>query len=153
VLFYAFAMALLGAGGDAASQLLAQHGLLQVGLTPYRNRYMLVGVVLGGGGGWLFYRTDALRRVVGGVLLVLVLTVCTVRYLQGSPIDGSFILFGVATGILGSFLLQRRHKHPETMMVALAVLTAWTVSLSIGYNSPALWIRCLGRCLARPVTQ
>jgi hypothetical protein len=35
-------------------------------------------------------------------------------------------------------LLQRRHKHPETMMVALAVLTAWTVSLSIGYNSPAL---------------
>jgi hypothetical protein len=55
-------------------------------------------------------------------------------YIHGS----SFALFGAALGVALSYLAVERKLKPMTACSLLAVAGAWAVSVSAGYNTPAL---------------
>ena len=147
---YAVVLAALRAVPDAWEQLGSQTDLPLVGVIPYlSNRYFYAGLALGAGA-----ITVALRKpgtpgrhrsttaAVFGLLLVLGTLLGVGLTMNRSDyfyLDwASFLLFGAALGAVGARVWLRGWSDRPVRLATVAVLAAWTASLSLGYRTPAL---------------
>jgi hypothetical protein len=144
-IIYSFILLSLGALPDMATQLIAQSNILLIGIIAYVKLPLFwAGVALGWLGGYLLSgpsKKIAARRYLSGVLIFYMAIIGAVigiaigRFIE-SP---AFGFFGLGLGLLIQIIRLRRNFSSREWKTALtAILFAWTVSLSVGYNSPAL---------------
>ena len=142
-----------GALGDFLAQMTASGGEdpFWTGIGKYvKNASMWVGLLIGflaslvfmGKPGIFRVSEDSFwrRPVAIAALLLLPLVAFAIMLIDGTEyIYGpSFALFGAALGVALSYLLVERKLKPMTACSLLAIAGAWTVSISAGYNTPAL---------------
>lgn len=141
-----------GALPDAVLQigsLGSQGEFLKLGVKKYVGQWSVPWAVLGGY--WAMrlasgqMRTVALakstylQRLVGALVLYGTPLAAAVALSEGrSRGVPSFYLFGTATGACMYFIAERGSSSRYVRAGILALLAAWSVSLSRGYNTPAL---------------
>jgi len=149
MIFYCAYIAASGAAADALVQLSSHGELLSTGVNKYIKRWTPVWIFIGyfalhylhslpGKKAWI--RETGRRRLVGLTgLYGLPLLTTVISLVSGYLFRSSFVLFGVVTGILLYCLVKGRWKFTNELRGVSIVLTAaWCVSISLGYNSPAL---------------
>jgi hypothetical protein len=147
---FAYVALMFSVGGlpEAVRQMAARRGLITVGFIRYLNLYVLSGVIYQLVVMWLTWNrpgtssdkddphTRNIRALLlhGGAWAAVVISLCT-----GAMYIGAFFLFGMAMGAV-LYLLKRGDSGARGLLrlLALALLVAWSVSLSEGYNTPAL---------------
>lgn len=146
---YALYLSATGAWGDAAVQLGA-HGAgasLDAGLTAFLRRPEVpAGLVAGltaGLAGRRWPRTGAALAALVVAFAALLIPLAPGLFFE----RGSFLLFGAAAGLA----LTERAGLRWTAVVALTL--AWSVAVSIGYNSPALGAGALAAALLAPLAR
>ncbi len=149
---YALVLGALGALPDAIVQLTAQTSLIDVGVKRYLWEYGFPwGIVLG----YLAVRVARPAATCGpsappgtaavvtmllplsasyAALVAATFSLATGRYLWVA----SFGLFGLALGSTLYVLLERDDGRGAAKLGLLSVLAAWSASISVGYNTPAL---------------
>lgn len=158
---YAAWMLFGGAMEDFIAQMTAQTGVVRYGVWPLIRIYpMPAGVLLGYAGSSLLSRgasRDPLRW--SGALLLLVVPT-GVALVLGVIIGYSYFgLFGVTVGMLAWHCAAGgRRVQGAAALLGLAAITAWSTSISIGYNTPALaggalFSALIGTILATPSVQ
>jgi hypothetical protein len=146
---YLVYLALMGALPDAILQLSSHTSIISAGLKSYLNREALLGIAVG---------YSALRMVVGepptrlarGKILqqwvgMLALSALPLLGISTSfarnllVLRSSFGLFGIVVGASVYFLIEDTADPIARLRVLLlALVAAWSASLSIGYNYPIL---------------
>jgi hypothetical protein len=142
-LLYLIFLALTHAVPDAFVQLTSRTDFASVGLLPYTGKRLMLAVVLG----YLSFRlgfgqssiSERGKKLVAITMIYFAPLLGTAASLFfGVLIDTSFLLFGFLLGAT-IYLLTKTAEPSERKQVSLLVLlTAWSTSLSGGYNSPAL---------------
>jgi hypothetical protein len=137
-----------GALPDALVQLTSQTGITSAGLSSYLvNPAVYIGAVVGYLGVRLAFgsrlvlvtsrkmQTWLALALLGFVpTLLVVISLATNRYLR----EG-FALFGMMLGIFIYWVKEKNARsNLPAILTCLVLLTAWSVSLSIGYNLPIL---------------
>jgi hypothetical protein len=136
---------LLAAGAlpDAFSQLTSHTELLPAGLFAYLSKRTAVSVVAG----YFSFRlalapsslTDKTRSLVATLMLFWAPLLGTaVSLWLGVLMSTSYFLFGFLSGATIYLLTGRGEPRAWGRVSLLVLLTAWSASLSGGYNSPAL---------------
>ena len=153
-ILYVLFMLFTGALSDAILQLGSQHGILSVGVKSYLTNWMtLLGVLIG----YFLVRLAVGNPPVNtpldkslqkkSALALLFLTPTSAAALSMFPYwfynlyQVSFGLFGMVIGVFLYFALEDfedRARKKKIRITLLALLTAWSTSLSLGYNSPVL---------------
>lgn len=156
LLYIAYLLA-TGALPDAYAQLTSQTGIFEAGVISYLNYAVVLGAVAGAAaalpmvaGGRLSPGRARLAEAAGGLALI---GLPAAFITAGMIIDGlstvAFGVFGIMSGavavLLGADLYRRRSGRGRALsytgpgrMVLLALVMAWSVSLSLGYNTPGL---------------
>jgi hypothetical protein len=132
-LLYAVYLWLNGALEAGVQQLSSQTGLVQTGLASYLTPEVLLGVLLGA----VVTRQAAYRQIP----FRLTTSVFTVLLLIGAASLISTVFSFMLFGFLVGFALVQRRQHRSSPFVSLALsalVTAWSASLSLGYNTPVL---------------
>ena len=144
-----------GSFSEAILQLSSQSGIVSAGVGSYLNYGILLGVVAGSCSMFLLsastvplLRTSRMPRYVGAlVLMAIPASLIAVQLYRGSLAAVSFGVVGMVLGVvlyrIAGVVLYRIAggitRDGEKIPVALiALLLAWSVSLSVGYNYPAL---------------
>ncbi|HZA40136.1 MAG TPA: hypothetical protein VFA00_05870 [Actinomycetota bacterium] len=144
---YVLAVALSGGAQDLWDQLTAftLRETLRFGFSNYLSSVaMWVGVLIATLAAlWADHKAHRMvrRRWLGAGILIAVPAVWgVVMGMRGwSYIYGpSFLLFGMGLGGVGGQLLRTRSLSPQIRHGFTALLIAWAVSMSLGYNTPAL---------------
>lgn len=132
-----------GALPDALIQLSSHTGLLSPGVLSYTRVWVVLSAAVGYVSSRLSLRQTpgaftASRWFVTLTLYGAPLAVTAVSLWSGGLYNGAFLLFGLLLG--ASFCLITADSEPAAVKRAffLVLLTAWSASLSVGYNSPAL---------------
>lgn len=126
---------------DAVLQLTANTQLLSVGLQRYWDRWVVLSALVGYLAGWLLYRRSSAGQrsaIAVSVLYCVPLLGMAASLWFGILIYTSFALFGLLAGIAACLLTNNSGPSTQKRVVLLALLTAWSASISLGYNSPAL---------------
>ena len=131
----------VGGLSAASEQLFAHTELAQTGFFVYlhglRGMAAWVGVVLGAAAGRLRptarYRAQAASALAYGALAAGTAGLWFNLFPQAA-----FLLFGVAVGYVVTDLLNRQRDANWLRLEVLIVAVAWSVSISNGYNTPAL---------------
>ena len=146
---YAAWLALTGAFRDGSLQLTARTDILSAGVASYLNPIFALGVVVGFAATWLLAPgpgrgggADGRPRELLGILLIwglpvfgLALTLALGRFI----LVASFGLFGLVVACTTALILREGAPAGGRARSGLLVLAcAWCVSLSLGYNNPAL---------------
>lgn len=146
---YVLFLLLTDALADASHQLVPSQNYLRDVVVSYYNRELLLGIIAG----YL-----AIRLAIGehklqlpwfenwsrwsGILALSVLPLLGIAatYVTGRFIlQSSFGLLGITLGAVCYFMVDRPHKAVEQVRVGLlALIAAWSVSLSNGYRYPIL---------------
>ncbi len=148
-LAYILFVVLAGGGTDALLQFSSQMGLLDAGLIRYVfDPFLILGFVYGLTGMLFLSRQPPpemrcekqRRRSLPGVLfLYFALILCAVSMARGDyTTRASFFIFGVALGLAFVTALRSISIRGMGLITTLTVLLAWSTSISIGYNTPAL---------------
>jgi len=142
-LLYLIFLALTHAVPDTFVQLTSRTDFASVGLLPYTGKRLMLAVVLG----YLSFRlgfgqssiSERGKKLIAITMVYFASLLGTAASLFfGILIDTSFLLFGFLLGAT-IYLLTKTAEPSESKQVSLLVLlTAWSASLSGGYNSPAL---------------
>ncbi len=137
-------LAAVGALGEAVGQMSSQTGIVQVGLSRYfYHWYLPVGAVAGFAAARLACPRGeenarfGLGRIIGTALLLAapLYLALKIRHSLKSPY---FILFWIAAGAVAWLVVKEKRALKRGRAGILALLFAWCVSISIGYNTPAL---------------
>ncbi len=140
-----------GSFPEALLQLTSQTGIVSTGITSYLTYATPLGVVAGFG---LMLLLNANANVVArllpsrpsgyaGALALITLPALFIAFglFRGSIAVISFGVFGMALGALAYCVVSPPARETSKMRAAaLALLFAWSASLSIGYNAPALML-------------
>jgi hypothetical protein len=136
---------LLSAGAlrDAFSQLTSHTELLSVGLLAYLSKRMALSAALGYASFRLALAPPPVGEKTKGPAATLMifwapLLGAAVGLWYGAMLSASFFLFGFLLGAAACLLTDRRAPRGWGRVSLLVLLTGWSVSLSAGYNSPAL---------------
>jgi hypothetical protein len=150
VVLYVLTLAALGALPDAGVQLAAQVDLLRWGVVPYaRSPFLWCGLVLGLG---LMLLTESRspkkgrskvsarhRIALVGIAATLVAAGMTMLRSDYFYLDhAAFMVFGLCAGQVMVFMRRGAESAGRARLLILAVGTAWTAAVSLGYNTPAL---------------
>jgi hypothetical protein len=136
-----------GSFSEAAIQLTSQSGILSTGVGGYLNYGILLGVLAGycsmfllSSGAIPLLRAERVARYIGASLLVVVPAVfIAIGLYRGSLATVSFGIVGIVLGVLLYRVLSGTTRGGDkTPVVLIALLLAWSASLSVGYNFPAL---------------
>jgi hypothetical protein len=136
-----------GSFSEAILQLSSQSGIVSAGVGSYLNYGILLGVVAGSCSMFLLsastvplLRTNRMPRYVGAlVLMAIPASLIAVQLYRGSLAAVSFGVVGMVLGVVLYRIAGGITRDGEKIPVALiALLLAWSVSLSVGYNYPAL---------------
>lgn len=172
-LLYLGWMVLAGAMPDMVLQLTAQHDLLDAGIMAYiANLDLVWGIVLGYASmglanGTLIPVAPRLAQRAAGIVVPAALCAyagysltwhTTIYDLSDYAKHTAFLLCGAAVGAVS--FIGRRGERARLQYGVLVLLTAWSVSISVGYKTPALAAGILailllayGLALARPSRQ
>jgi hypothetical protein len=150
LVLYAGYLATAGAAGSAWHQLGSQTDLLQTGVVVYvRNPYFHLGLALGllamalspsgrERGGATAYAPAAVFGTALSCGLLLCIAVTMNRDDACYAESASFLLFGAALAGTLALAWARGWRDGATRAGTLALVTAWSASISVGYNTPAL---------------
>jgi hypothetical protein len=152
LLFYVSYLAINNALSDAILQLTTYSfkETLSGGIFGYLNsRYALIGVLMGCLAAIIVYDNSSFGRIkidnprlrTIGVLILFAFPLVSTFYLALGTrylYSACFALFGATIGILAYLIFkERRFTRPIKCGIIMLVI-AWSASLSIGYNTPAL---------------
>ncbi len=136
-----------GSLSEAVLQMASQTGFVSTGVLSYLNYGTLLGVLVGYCSTFLLsassvpvLRTERLPRYVGAALLTAMPAFfIAVGLYRGSLGIISFGIFGMVVGVVLYRVSAGTARDGDTTPVVLiALLLAWSASLSVGYNFPAL---------------
>lgn len=118
-------------------QLNSQTGILHAGLISYLTPETLIGILVG----YLCVRLthihpDRLRRRILLLVTVVIMAGAVTSTIGYYP--AAFYLFGMTLGFMIHAWLERSQPSAFVRPLQLLLITAWSVSLSVGYNSPIL---------------
>jgi hypothetical protein len=140
---YLFFLVLTQPVSDAFVQLTSRTELVSVGLLPYTGKRLMLCVAVG----YLSSRLglgqsslpDQAKRWIAILMLYCAPVLGTAVSLWFNILmDTSFLLFGFLFGVTIYLLTERGAATKGKQASLLVLLTAWSASLSGGYNSPAL---------------
>jgi hypothetical protein len=145
----AYGVYLLAAGAfsEAVLQLSSQTGIVSAGVHSYLNYGILLGVLAGFCSGFLLsastvplLRVSRIPRYVGALMLMMVPAfLIAIQLYRGSLAAVSFGVVGMVLGIVLYRILKGiTLDRAKTTVALMALLLAWSASLSVGYNYPAL---------------
>ncbi len=149
-----------GSLSEAVLQMASQTGFVSTGVLSYLNYGTLLGVLAGycsmfllSAGSVPMLRAEHLPRYVGAPLLTAMPAFfIAVGLYRGSLGIISFGIFGMVVGVvLYSVSTGAARDGDRTPVVLIALLLAWSASLSVGYNFPALLLGPLFTILAAVV--
>ena len=134
-----------GAFSEAILQLSSQTGVVSTGVVSYLNLGTLLGTLagycsmylLGTGTVPLLGNRRVLKYVGASILIVVPAFFVAVGLYWGSLAAVSFGVVGMVLGTL-LYLLSKGMTRERTSIASLALLAAWSASLSVGYNFPTL---------------
>ena len=142
---------------DATLQMASQTGFVSTGVLSYLNYGTLLGVLTGycstfllNTGSVPMLRSERLPRYVGAALLTAMPAFfIAVGLYRGSLGIISFGIFGMVVGaVLYQVSIGTARDGDRAPVVLIALLLAWSASLSVGYNFPALLLGPLFTILA-----
>lgn len=141
--FYGIYLLAAHAVTDGLVQLTAHTELLTAGVVPYVRLRVLFSLVLGFVSCWATRPEarlpDKTKRWAAFALMYSApLLGVVVSLWFGILIHTAFLLFGFFAGTSLCLLTERATPRQTKQFVLLLLLMAWSVSLSTGYNSPAL---------------
>ncbi len=146
-----------GSLSEAILQLTAQKGIVSTGVGSYLNYGTLLGLLAGYCSMFLL-STDAiplvrarkLARYAGALILVAIPAIfIAVGLYRGSLATVSFGAFGMVLGaVLYCVSTGALRVEYKLSVVSIALLLAWSASLSVGYNFPTLMLGPLFAILA-----
>ena len=146
-----------GSLSDAVLQMGSQTGFVSTGVLSYLNYGTLLGMLAGYCATFLLstssvpmLRTERLPRYIGAALLMAMPAFfIAVGLYRGSLGIISFGIFGMVVGVVLYLVSTGAARDGNKAPVALiALLLAWSASLSVGYNFPALLLGPLFSVLA-----
>jgi hypothetical protein len=146
---YVLYLATHGAIDDAMVQFSSRSELVTVGLSRYFFHILVPwGVILGYVGlrtilsstPWkiLPNRFAALPKLLAMTALCAAMGLCALSIGIATMREVSFLLFAVALGCFGCLVEKQGWRSKRILAGLLVLATAWCVSISFGYNSPAL---------------
>jgi hypothetical protein len=142
---------------EATLQMASQTGFLSTGVLSYLNYGTLLGVLMGycstfllNTGSVPMLRVERLPRYIGAALLTAMPAFfIAVGLYRGSLGIISFGIFGMVVGaVLYRVSIGTVRDGDRAPVVLIALLLAWSASLSVGYNFPALLLGPLFTILA-----
>jgi len=146
-----------GSLSEAVLQMASQTGFVSTGVLSYLNYGTLLGVLTGYCSTFLLstssvpmLRTERVPRYVGAALLTAMPAFfIAVGLYRGSLGIISFGIFGMVVGVVLYLVSTGTARDGDrTTVVLIALLLAWSASLSVGYNFPALLLGPLFTILA-----
>src|SRR6266852_4313355 len=128
---------------DALMQLTVRTELLQTGLWQYLNKTVIIGFVVGYASMWLIFGPTVGSNKTKTRIAVLMLYCVPLLGVAGSLWFGvlpatSFGLFGILAGVVIYLLTNKTAPQTWVRISLLVMATAWSASISVGYNTPAL---------------
>jgi hypothetical protein len=154
---YCAYLLITGSFSEAVIQLTSQSGIVSTGVGSYLNYGTLLGILAGYGSMFLLSAsavpllgTRRVSRYVGAsILTVIPALLIAIGLYRGSLATVSFGIFGMVLGAVLYFLSSRTGRGEYDLRVVLiALLLAWSASLSVGYNFPTLMLGPLFTILA-----
>jgi hypothetical protein len=146
-IFYVAYLLLSGGLFDGLQQLLSQTGILQAGIQSYFINRFFLGLLAGLAVTGFWYGEYAegrpcarkLYRAIELALIAVVFYFAIKDLLINGVCDSSFVVFGVVCGSLVYLILKGGLAQNNELKTGTTVaLLAWSASLSLGYNYPAL---------------
>lgn len=146
-----------GSFSEAIIQLTSQSGIISTGVLSYLNFGTLLGVLAGYCSMFLLSASAVpllrARRVsrYAGAAILMVIPACfiAVGLYRGSLAVVSFGVFGMVLGVALYCVSSRTMREEGRIpVVVIALLLAWSASLSVGYNFPTLLLGPLFTILA-----
>lgn len=123
-------VALQGGWQDMQTQLTAQHGLLQAGWLSYvTNPLLYAGAIIA----YLALQWRLPKTMMAFALLLIAVFCLFTYHYHGKYM---FLFFGA---LCGKIIYELLHKENAESSI-LALVISWSVSISIGYNAPSLFI-------------
>jgi hypothetical protein len=136
-----------GSLSEAVLQLTSQTGIVSTGVEGYLNYGVLLGTLAGYCSMFLLstsaaplLRAERVSRYVGAsILIVMPAAFIAVGLYQGSLAAVSFGVVGMVLGVVLYCVSKGITRDGDKIPIALlALLLAWSTSLSVGYNFPTL---------------
>ncbi len=136
-----------GSFSEAVLQLASQTGIASTGVGSYLNYGTLLGVLAGYCSMFLLsvdtvllLRAERARMYIGvSILVVVTAALIAIGLYRGSLATISFGVFGTVLGaVLHRVSKVTTRDEGKTIVVLMALLLAWSASLSVGYNFPTL---------------
>ena len=146
-ILYIAMLGLFGGIFDGWQQLFSQTGILQVGFSPYFDERVFSGVLAGIAATSLLYsetqegwpRTTIIRLLAACACIGAIFMLAISSLFSNGFYSFSFALFGMVCGAILYLVLEGKHRWLRQIQTGMvAVLLAWSVALSLGYNSPVL---------------
>ena len=146
-----------GSFSEAVVQLTSQSGLVSTGVGSYLNFGFLLGILAGSCAMFLLRAravpllpTRRVPRYAGALTLVAIpATLIAIGLYRGSLAAVSFGVVGMVLGVVLYLAWKGIGRGEDKVSVTLlALLLAWSASLSVGYNFPALLLGPLFTILA-----
>jgi hypothetical protein len=149
-----------GAFSEASLQLASQSSILSTGVVSYLNYGTLLGILTGYCSMFLLSTSTvplpgarrATRYVGASLLTIMPAIVIAIGLYRASLATVSFGVFGMVLGVTlyyaSSGVTRGEDKIP---ILLIALLLAWSASLSVGYNFPTLLLGTLFAILATSV--
>jgi hypothetical protein len=151
VLFYSFFFTAAGIF-NTLSQTTSRTEFLQTSVKAFVAKFTFPWGIMLGFLGISFLSNKQLSRIgLGGLILVIPL-IYSIFYFHNSGKfvwDASFLLFGTVLGITVFFLKTRMDEKATVLFLAL--MAAWTVAISGGYNTPVFASGILFLCIFFPI--
>jgi hypothetical protein len=145
---YLSILAALGGFKDTINQLTSHSDIFRIGIINYLVTYTFIpGVITGYLSKYFIDKNPKLKENSNHISIINILGVIGFALIAIGAIVtcilGRFIAnpaFGLFGAVLGGAIYILRFKKDDTYLkaVLLVLLLAWTVSISVGYNSPAL---------------
>ncbi len=134
ILFYISIIYTFGGFQQLKIQLFAHHELIQVGILSYiKSRLFFAGIIMACL--LAFIQNNSLKILFLFILnSILIYALITNRYHE----KFSFLILGATLGCLMIPIMRKQVQYIKLFLVS--ILLAWSVSISVGYNSPALFL-------------
>ena len=135
-------LSVLGVIPDAIIQVGSARGFVQYAIMPYLMRKnVFIAIGLGLAATSLMYRKERGASITGYILVYLAVLACAMSigtdlywYSNHSP----YILFGLSLGAALALFFSKTGNYRTATAGLLAVVVAWAVSISMGFDYPTL---------------